>query len=130
MLSSVCCVRHLAYKLLHACVLQLGLSAVQTSEPTSPWKKVSLQAHVPSGSARDAVSMPKEFYNKFANLKSKNQKRKSFKNESLIHSCYFGLNCCTIAVIEIATITELSTFFSYHSDHNKFRNDQMETAFN
>ena len=120
------------HKSLHACVLQLGLSAVQTFEPTSPWKKVSLQAHihVPSGSARDVVSMPKEFYNKFANLKSKNEKRKSFKSESLNHSRYFGLNRCTIAVIKIATITELSTFFSYHSDHNKFRNDLMETAFN
>ena len=32
-------------------------------------------------------------------------------------------------VIEIATITELSTFFSYHSD-NSDRNDQMETELN
>ena len=51
---------------------------------------------------------------------------KSFKNESLIHSRYFGLNRRAIAAIEIATITELSTFFSYHSDHN----DQMETRLN
>ena len=84
---------------------------------------------VPSGSARDAVSIPREFNNEFANFKSKNEKRKSSKNESLIHSCYFGLNRRAIAVIKIATITELSTFFSYHSDHSDC-NDQMETRLN
>ena len=88
-----------------------------------------LQAHVPSGSARDAVSIPREFNNEFANFKSENEKRKSFKNESLIHSCYFGLNRRAIAAIEITTITELSTFFSYHSDHSDC-NDQMETGLN
>ena len=54
---------------------------------------------------------------------------KSFKNESLIHSRYFGLNRRAIAAIEIATITELSTFFSYHSEHSD-RNDQMENGRN
>ena len=72
----------------------------------------------PSGSAKDAVSIPREFANEFANFKSENEKRKSFKNESSIHSHDFGLNH--------RAITELSTFFSYHSDHN----DQMETGLN
>ena len=44
----------------------------------------------------------------------KNEKRNSFKNESLI---------------EIATVTELSTFISYHSVHSD-HNDQMETGLN
>ena len=43
---------------------------------------------VPSGSARDPVSVPREF----ANFKSENEKIMSFKNESLIHSRCFGLN--------------------------------------
>ena len=73
-----------------------------------------MQAQVPSGSARDAVSIPREFNNQFANFKSKNEKRKSSKNESLIHRCYFGLNRQGIAAIKITTITELSTIFSYH----------------
>ena len=81
-------------------------------------EKCIVAGHVPSGSARDAVSIPREFHNKFANFKSENEKRKSFNNESLIHSCYFGLNRRVIAATEIATITELSTFFSYHSDHS------------
>ena len=88
-----------------------------------------LQAHIPSGSARDAVSIPREFDNEFANFKSENEKRKSFKNEFLIHSRYFALSRQAIAAIEIATITELSTLFSYHSDHSD-RNDQMETGVN
>ena len=73
-----------------------------------------MQAQVPSGSARDAVSIPREFNNQFANFKSENEKRKSSKNESLIHRCYFGLNRQGIAAIKITTITELSTIFSYH----------------
>ena len=84
---------------------------------------------VPSGSARDAVSIQRESDNEFANFKSKNEKRKSFKNESLIHSHYFRLNRRAIAAIEITTITELSTLFSYHSDHSD-RNYQMETGLN
>ena len=72
------------------------------------WKNVLSHAHVPSG---DAVSIPREFDNEFANFKSENEKRKSsINNESLIHSPYFGLNRRAIAAIEIATITELSTF--------------------
>ena len=62
---------------------------------------------VPSSSARDAVSIPREFANEFANFKSKNEKITSFKNESLIHSCYFGLNfdCQAIAVIKLELVS-------------------------
>ena len=93
------------------------------------WKNVLPHAHVPSGEsdAGDAISIPREFDNEFDNFKSENEKRKSFNNESLIHSRYFGLNRRAIAAIEIAAITELSTFFSYHSNHSD-RNNQMETG--
>ena len=42
---------------------------------------------VPSGSGRDAVSVPREF----ANFKSENKKITSFKHESFIHSRHFAL---------------------------------------
>ena len=139
MLISVCCVRHLEYNAKRMRVLPTRPVSCTDSEPTSKtrgntllvlllrnvsyrdncigirivsWKNVSLQAHVPSGFARDAVSIPREFDNEFAYFKSENKTRKSFKNESLIHSHYFGLNRIAIAAIEIATITELRTFFS------------------
>ena len=54
---------------------------------------------VPSSSARDAVSIPREFANEFANFKSENEKIMSFKNESL--SCYFGLNFDRWATVAI-----------------------------
>ena len=92
-------------------------------------EKCIVAAYVPSGSARGAVSIQREFDKEFANLKSENEKRKSFKNESLTHSHFFGLNRRAIAAIKIATITELSTFFSYHSDHSN-RNNQMEAGLN
>ena len=65
-----------------------------------------MQAHVPSASsARDAVSIPREFDNEILPiLRAKLRK-------------------------EIARITELSTYFSYHSDHSE-RNYQMETGLN
>ena len=46
---------------------------------------------VPSGSGRDAVSVPREFAKEFANFKSENKKITSFKHESFIHSRHFAL---------------------------------------
>ena len=59
-------------------------------------------------------------------LRAKTRKeRASRTSESVIHSLYFGLNRRRIEAIEIATITELSTFqLHYHSD----RNDQVQTS--
>ena len=69
-----------------------------------------MQAHVPSGSARDAVSIPREFDNEFANFKSIKEKRKSFKNESLIHSHYFGLNRQAIAAIKLKPVSNQNRY--------------------
>ena len=120
----------------HAC-FQLGLSAVQTSDTTSKTHGVLLcnvsyhvlyldtvsgyvsycgkmyrcrPMHAPSGFARDAVSITWEFDNEFANFKSENEKRKSFKNESLIHSRNFGLHRRAIAAIRLKLVSNRNRY--------------------
>ena len=113
--------------MLNTCVLQLGFVSCTDfcahEQDTSSLLLCNVLYHVsyrgktyrcrpPSGSARDAVSIPREF---------DNLKRKSFKNESFTHGRYFGLNRRAIAAQSLSW----ALFSSYHSNHSD-RNDQME----